>query len=49
MSLESEIVSLEVGKKADLVVFDFRRPHLCIRRSTQRARWYTRGRDAAWQ
>ena len=28
MSLESEIGSLEVGKKADLVLFDFRCPHL---------------------
>ena len=28
MGLEHEIGSLEVGKKADLVVFDFRRPHL---------------------
>ena len=28
MGLEAEIGSLEVGKKADLVAFDFRRPHL---------------------
>jgi 5-methylthioadenosine/S-adenosylhomocysteine deaminase len=28
MGLEQEIGSLEVGKRADLVVFDFRRPHL---------------------
>lgn len=28
MGLEAEIGSLEPGKKADLVVFDFRRPHL---------------------
>jgi len=32
MGLDREIGSLEVGKKADFVVFDFRRPHLtpCI-------------------
>ena len=28
MGLEAEIGSLETGKKADLVAFDFRRPHL---------------------
>jgi 5-methylthioadenosine/S-adenosylhomocysteine deaminase len=28
MGLEAEIGSLEVGKRADLVAFDFRRPHL---------------------
>ena len=28
MGLEAEIGSIEVGKRADLVVFDFRRPHL---------------------
>ena len=28
MGLEAELGSLEPGKKADLVVFDFRRPHL---------------------
>lgn len=28
MGLENEIGSIEVGKRADLVVFDFRRPHL---------------------
>jgi len=28
MGLDDQIGSLEVGKKADLVVFDFRRPHL---------------------
>jgi 5-methylthioadenosine/S-adenosylhomocysteine deaminase len=28
MGLEDQIGSLEVGKKADLVVFDFERPHL---------------------
>ena len=32
MGLDSEIGSLEIGKRADLVAFDFRRPHLvpCI-------------------
>lgn len=28
MGLEDEIGSLEVGKKADIVIFDYRRPHL---------------------
>ncbi|BCH34608.1 chlorohydrolase [Mesorhizobium sp. L-8-10] len=28
MGLENEIGSLEVGKKADMVIFDYRRPHL---------------------
>jgi 5-methylthioadenosine/S-adenosylhomocysteine deaminase len=28
MGLEDEIGSIEIGKRADLVAFDFRRPHL---------------------
>ena len=28
MGLEDEIGSLEVGKQADIVIFDYRRPHL---------------------
>jgi 5-methylthioadenosine/S-adenosylhomocysteine deaminase len=28
MGLEDEIGSIEIGKRADLVVFDYRRPHL---------------------
>jgi 5-methylthioadenosine/S-adenosylhomocysteine deaminase len=31
LGLDAEIGSIEVGKKADLVAFDFRRPHLVPR------------------